>query len=85
MFWQVNGAAGTGANSSFTGTILAAGAITVGAAGSIEGRALSEGVVTLGDNTITRPPLPPTAVITTPTTGQTYAVGQVVPTGVHLR
>src|SRR5579862_7987308 len=42
VFWQVNGAAGTGANSSFTGTILAAGAITVGAAGSIQGRALSE-------------------------------------------
>ena len=80
VFWQVTGAAGTGAPSSFTGTILAAGAITVGAGGSIQGRALSEAAVTLADNDITTPPGPPTATITTPTTGHTYAVGQVVPT-----
>ena len=80
VFWQVNGAAGTGASSSFTGTILAAGAITVGAGGSIQGRALSEGLVTLADNTITTPPGPPTATITAPAGGHVYTVGQVVAT-----
>ncbi len=52
MFWQVNGAAGTGASSSFSGTILAAGAITLGAGGELIGRALSSGAVTLASNTI---------------------------------
>ena len=52
VFWQVNGAAGTGANSTFSGTILAAGAITVGAGSELIGRALALGAVTLADNTI---------------------------------
>jgi Ice-binding-like len=55
VFWQVNGAAGTGASSTFAGTILAFGAITVGNLGVIEGAALSRGVVTLSTNTITTP------------------------------
>ncbi len=80
VFWQVNGAAGTGANSSFAGTILAAGAVTIGAGGSVVGRALSYGVVTLADNAVTVPPGPPTATITSPPTGHTYAVSQVVAT-----
>ena len=80
VFWQVNGAAGTGASSFFTGTILAAGAITIGGAGTLAGRALSFGAVTLADNTITTPPGSPTATITSPTTGHTYGVGQVVST-----
>jgi hypothetical protein len=80
VFWQVNGAAGTGASSSFTGTILAAGAITVGAGGSVEGRALSYGAVTLADNAITMPAGPPTATITSPASGRTYAVDQTVAT-----
>jgi uncharacterized repeat protein (TIGR02543 family) len=79
VFWQVNGAAGTGAPSSFTGTIMANGAITVGAGGSIDGRALSNGTVTLADNAITAPI--PTATITSPGSGNTYTLGQVVPTG----
>jgi uncharacterized repeat protein (TIGR02543 family) len=79
VFWQVNGAAGTGAPSSFTGTIMANGAITVGAGGSIDGRALSNGTVTLADNAITAPV--PTATITSPGSGNTYTQGQVVPTG----
>ncbi len=41
-----------GANSSFAGTILAAGAITLGASTQVTGRALSFGTVTLADNTI---------------------------------
>jgi hypothetical protein len=52
VFWQVNGAAGTGANSQFSGTILAKGAITLGAGGTLTGRALATGAVTLANNTI---------------------------------
>jgi hypothetical protein len=80
VFWQVNGAAGTGAASSFAGTILAAGAITIGAGGSVVGRALSYGVVTLANNAVTVPPGAPTATITSPPTGHIYAVNQVVAT-----
>lgn len=53
VFWQVTGAAGTGASSGFAGTILANGAITLGAGGQLTGRALSFGTVTLADNLIT--------------------------------
>ncbi len=82
VFWQVNGAAGTGANSSFIGTIMAAGAITVGAGGSIDGRALSYGIVTLADNTVTTPdtvtfasPPTPTSALTTTTADTVAATG----------
>ena len=64
VFWQVNGAAGTGALSTFSGTILAAGAITVGAGGTLIGRALSSGAVTLATNAIRfTVALPPTVTI----------------------
>ena len=64
VFWQVNGAAGTGALSSFSGTILAAGAITLGAGSTLIGRALSSGAVTLASNTIRfTVALPPTISI----------------------
>ncbi|MCW2779723.1 MAG: Ice-binding protein [Marmoricola sp.] len=53
VFWQVLGAAGTGAPSTFAGTILANGAITLGAGTQLDGRALSYGLVTLAGNTIT--------------------------------
>jgi hypothetical protein len=52
VFWQANGAAGTGADSIFEGTILANGAITIGANGILIGRALATGAVTLASNTI---------------------------------
>lgn len=52
VFWQVNGAAGTGANSTFEGTILANGAITIGAGGTLIGRALAVDAITLASNTI---------------------------------
>jgi hypothetical protein len=53
VFWQVLGAAGTGASSSFAGTIMAQGAITVGNLAVLEGAALSRGVIKLSANTIT--------------------------------
>jgi hypothetical protein len=53
VYWQVLGATGTGATSSFVGTILSPGAITLGAGGSLAGRALSNGLVTLSSNLIT--------------------------------
>jgi hypothetical protein len=52
VFWQVAGAAGTGAASSFAGTIMAAGAITLGAGTQLIGRALAYGTITLADNTV---------------------------------
>jgi hypothetical protein len=55
VFWQALGAVGTGAASSFTGTILAAGGITIGASATLNGRALSYGTVTLSTNVITTP------------------------------
>lgn len=55
VFWQVLGAAGTGASSSFVGTILALGAITLGNQSVLEGAALSRGAVTLSTNTVTTP------------------------------
>jgi hypothetical protein len=88
VFWQVNGAVGTGAASAFSGTIMADGAITVGAAASLNGAALSYGLVTLGDNTITAPdaltftsPPTPTKALTTTTTDTVLAAGTPNDTG----
>jgi hypothetical protein len=50
VFWQVQGAAGLGASSTFVGTILAAGGITVGDSAQVTGRVLSLGAVTLANN-----------------------------------
>jgi hypothetical protein len=64
VFWQVNGAADTGALSTFSGTIMAAGAITLGAGSQLIGRALAYGTVTLASNTIRfTVALPPTVTI----------------------
>ena len=52
VFWRVLGAAGTGADSTFSGTIISAGAVTLGARSTLNGRALSAGTVTLADNTV---------------------------------
>jgi hypothetical protein len=53
VFWQVNGAAGTGANSTLAGVILASGGVTLGAGSSLAGQAMSTGTVTLAGNAIT--------------------------------
>gem|GEM_PF-1053153 len=64
VYWQVVGAVGTGAGSTFAGTILAKGAITLGDSTQLIGRALSKGGVTLANNTIRfTTVLPPTIAI----------------------
>jgi len=64
VFWVVAGAAGTGANSFLSGTILARGAITLGASTLLIGRALSLDAVTIGSSTIRfTDALPPTLTI----------------------
>ena len=55
VYWQVDGAAGTGANSIFAGTILADGAITLGDSTHLTGAALTPGTVTLATNTVVFP------------------------------
>jgi hypothetical protein len=79
VFWASTGAVGTGADSSFTGTILTAGAVTIGAGGTLIGRALALGAITLASNTIRfTATLPPTITIdggsSTSTTNRTPAI-----------
>jgi uncharacterized repeat protein (TIGR01451 family) len=58
-FWQVAGAVTLGANSSFTGDLLANAAITAGASATVSGRALSRsGTVTLSANAVSACPSP---------------------------
>jgi hypothetical protein len=52
VYWQAEGAVGTGADSTFRGTILTAGAVTLGNNTKLIGRALSTGTVTMANNTI---------------------------------
>ncbi len=52
VYWQVDGAASTGAASSFVGTIMTIGAITLGSGMQLTGRALSPTAVTLDTNTV---------------------------------
>ncbi|MBC7374135.1 MAG: DUF3494 domain-containing protein [Frankiales bacterium] len=53
VFWQVLGAASTGAGSSFSGTMMAQGNIALGLAARLTGRALSTSTVALATNTVT--------------------------------
>jgi hypothetical protein len=52
IIWVVTGAAGTGASSTISGTIIATGAITLGDSTRLTGRALAYGTITLANNTI---------------------------------
>jgi hypothetical protein len=52
VYWQVQGAVGTGALTKLRGTILTAGGVTLGASTELTGRALSRGTVTLAANVI---------------------------------
>ena len=64
VYWQVLGAAGTGALSTFSGNLMAAGAITLGAGAQLIGSARSFGTVTLSGNVIRfTTDLPPAIVI----------------------
>lgn len=53
VFWIVTGAAGTGADSTLAGTILARGAITLGANTVLAGQALSRDTVTMAGSILT--------------------------------
>ena len=55
VYWMVAGAAGTGANTQLSGTVLCSGAITLGAGTQLAGRALARGAVTLAGNSVTMP------------------------------
>ena len=55
VFWQVTGALGTGASSTFVGTVLAVGAVTIGASATVVGRLMSDGLVTLSSNSVSLP------------------------------
>jgi len=61
VFWQVNNAATLGANTDFTGSILAQDAITLGAGTTVDGRVLAiGGTVSMDTNTIEAIPEPST-------------------------
>jgi cytochrome b561 len=65
VFWQVQGAVGTGASTVLSGTILSAGAITLGEGTTLIGRALSMGTVTMANTTVRfTSALPPSITIT---------------------
>jgi hypothetical protein len=55
VYFQVAGAASTGAGSILRGSIFARGAITIGAGTELTGRALSRGTITMADTAVVRP------------------------------
>ena len=68
VFWLVAGAVTLGADSEFSGTLLAQGAVTVGNAVNFHGRAFTRaGAVTLSDNEFSEPTC--VGVTVTPTSG----------------
>lgn len=70
-FWALNGAAGFGAATHFTGTILANGAVTSGAGTTVTGRLLANAAVTMDSNTVSAcpNPIPPSATLSVEATG----------------
>jgi uncharacterized repeat protein (TIGR01451 family) len=74
VFWQVTGAVTLGANSSFTGDLLANAAVTVGASATLSGRALSRsGTVTMSANAVSACPSP-TADLSVNAVGSQHSV-----------
>ncbi|MDX6373086.1 MAG: hypothetical protein QOD98_2074, partial [Nocardioidaceae bacterium] len=55
VYWQIQGAVGTGASTTMAGTILTAAAINFGASTQLAGRALSLDAVTMADTVVTTP------------------------------
>jgi uncharacterized repeat protein (TIGR01451 family) len=70
-FWALNGAAGFGAATHFTGTILANGAVTSGAGTTTTGRLLANEAVTMNSNSVSAcpNPIPPSADLSVGATG----------------
>jgi hypothetical protein len=62
VYWQIEGAVGTGASSTLTGTILSAGAITLGDGTQLTGRALSLAAVVVTASTVRFTIAPPPAL-----------------------
>jgi uncharacterized repeat protein (TIGR01451 family) len=70
-FWALNGAAGFGAATGFTGNILAHGAVTSGAGTTITGRLLANAAVTMNSSSVSAcpNPIPPSAALSLNATG----------------
>ena len=78
VFWQVQGAVGTGASTVMSGTILSAGAITLGQGTTLIGRALSKGTVTMATTIVLVSAAPPPTL--TVTGGPSRSTLDVTPT-----
>ncbi len=70
-FWALNGAAGFGAATDFTGDILANGAITSGAGTTVTGRLLANAAVTMNSTSVSAcpNPIPPSAALSVNASG----------------
>jgi uncharacterized repeat protein (TIGR01451 family) len=70
-FWALNGAAGFGAATHFTGTVLANGAVTSGAGTTATGRLLANAAVTMNSNSVSAcpNPIPPSAALSVKASG----------------
>lgn len=75
-FWALNGAAGFGADTDFTGTILANGGVTSGAGTTATGRLLANGAVTMNSSNVSGcpNPVPPSASLSIRASGAPDAV-----------
>ena len=75
-FWALNGAAGFGAGTNFTGTILAGGGITSGAGTTTTGRLLASGAVTMNSSSVSAcpNPIPPSAELSVDASGSPNSV-----------
>jgi len=70
-FWALNGAAGFGAATDFTGNILANGGVTSGAGTTTTGRLLANAAVTMNSSSVSAcpNPIPPSAALSVNATG----------------
>ncbi len=75
-FWALNGAAGFGAATNFTGDILANGAITSGAGTTVNGRLLANAAVTMNSSSVSAcpNPVPPSAALSVSASGSPDSV-----------
>jgi uncharacterized repeat protein (TIGR01451 family) len=75
-FWALNGAAGFGANTNFTGTVLANGGVAAGAGTIATGRLLANGAVTMNSSNVSAcpNPIPPSASLSVAASGDPASV-----------